>query len=263
MAERTGIPASDTGSLTVEEKLGSPTLKGGEVMDWADNLDGVKELLDKGPPGGPQQGSGPHKAVDGSPKPLEGEGTLSGGHDDEANVSKPLEGGTGGKGKQPYKGLAIGGSTGLQAKAKSAANIWDRAGALIQQRREANHRLARDSLGDRLEAYETVKNLVARTGGVPILKGGTSPAADVGSYISNGDGRISRVLFTPNFAGRKNVTYSFDAGKLRCASCVLDPGHRMFNMAGGPEGGREVVFLTDQAYPACLRPPSKRSVWPS
>ena len=166
MAERTGIPASGTGSLMVEEKLGSPTLRGGEkeVMDWADNLDGVKDLLDRGPPGGQTQGSGPHNVVDGPPKPLEGEGTMSGGHN-EANVSKPLEGDTGDNGKQPYKGLATGGLTGLQAKAKSAANIWDRAGALIQQRREANQRLARDSLGDRLEAYETVKNLVARTGG--------------------------------------------------------------------------------------------------
>ena len=201
------------------------TEKDSTPQDWADNLQGVGRLFSEGQP--PHEGAGLTQSVKAT-TPLEGVANTT--------PQQPLEG-LGGKGKE--------GATG-------SVSIWQRANELVARRRLEGQLMAKASLGDRLDTYEAIRKLAARENAVPILQGGTAPAADTGSFISTGDGRLSRAIYSPRFAGRKNISYSFDLAKMRCASCVIDPGHHMFRTTGGPESGREVVFLTDQSYPPCL-----------
>ena len=205
----------------------SPTVGDRAATDWAENLEGVSSLLDKGQ------------------LPLEGAGPSA-----TAMATTPQEGVAKSGPQQPQEGL---GAKENEPKAgSSGTNIWQRASELVAKRKQAGQLMAKASLGDKLDTYEAIRKLAARENTVPILKGGTAEAADTGSFVSTGDGRLSRVIYTPRFAGRKNISYSFDYSKMRCASCEADPGHNMFRTSGGPESGREVVFLTDQAYPPCL-----------
>jgi hypothetical protein len=84
------------------------------------------------------------------------------------------------------------------------------------------------------------------------LGGPTKETPDVGSFMSNGDGRILRAHFEVNLGQRRVVSYSFNPHTLQCL-CTGPHATRMIASGRGEKKTvREAIILADQSYPAVL-----------
>ena len=82
----------------------------------------------------------------------------------------------------------------------------------------------------------------------------TSSEAD-GDFFSSGDGRVTKMYMDCNLPMKLNAAFSFNPWKKLCTGCAVEDGHQVLGNTHGDCGnsiGREVVILSDQAYPPLL-----------
>ena len=231
------------------------TLRPLRLLDWTNNLDGIKRLLDetrKG--GGPPIGIVPPEAPkDPSPQPLEGRSGMK--SNENSALPKPPEGGpavvTVNKEKVT---TSNGGHITLQPPEGQSDDISTRAKLyILKKKKEEAVAALKKCLGEKISTYEAVLSLTSGDRAAPTLQGGALLAAeDTGSFFSSGDGRISRCYLATSLSEKKTVSYSFQPKSFLCSCCEVNAGHRVFNHRQEEAEAREVIFLTDQSYPACL-----------
>jgi hypothetical protein len=86
----------------------------------------------------------------------------------------------------------------------------------------------------------------------PSLSGGGRPkieTSQIGSFKTNGDGRLGVSHFLTIVEKKQNISFSFDPKTLICSSCSGRGGHPV---GGGGVETRQVFVLSDQNFPSVL-----------
>jgi hypothetical protein len=112
------------------------------------------------------------------------------------------------------------------------------------------------AMGDNLLPYQTVLKHSAGQLTAPDLQEGSDVAApDLGSMVSECDGRMRLADINIVLGQKKNWTASFDitTGSMECLGCKNHHGPVDFPRRGSNVmGGRQTIWLTDQSMPAIL-----------
>ena len=251
------------------------------AMDWQDNLEGVRSLYVESrtgqrtavviePPGPPN----PQPSA--TPQPLEGRPTTGTASSDTVTLEPP-EGQLTPSGN--FQKKAIGATEAIGAVTTNTAteptiegtgtpqppegrpvDVSQRAKLyVLKKQKEESIIYLKNALGEKLATYEAVLRLSQKSLSATRLgPGEAGQPASCGSFYSGGDGRMSRVQVTTSLAVKKNSSHSFKTENWTCICCEVNLGHRIFNHRQEEAEAREVVFLTDQAYPPCL-PSTDRS----
>jgi hypothetical protein len=131
---------------------------------------------------------------------------------------------------------------------ETAEHIANRVRAYLSQQRTAAAAKLRSALDDKVLGYDAVLAAKRRILEVPHLLGGEAAAAapDMGSLLSNGDGRTLDVIMDISIGQNKVVT-SFVDSYWRCLCRAEHSGEVLAGRSGGD--GRAAIILADQAYP--------------
>ena len=200
----------------------SPSVLKGEG-DWTDNLTGLRLLLETGGTGG--------------------------------TAAEPGDG-------HPSEGLTLCSSTKQSSKGlveQDSASVEDRARAYVKKKKDALVEERKSCLGPTLLTYEAVCAANKRKLSAPYLQSGVPTVEDQleadGDFFSSGDGRVNRMYMDCNLPMKLNAAFSFNPWKKMCTSCAVEDGHPVLGNNPGDCGRslkREVVLLSDQAYPPLL-----------
>jgi hypothetical protein len=228
-------------------------------MDWSDNLNGVKDLYEEGQA---LAAAAAAATADAAPKVAKKDEAPGGGqrpHDGLTAAAGPNTD-RGGKSKctpaaaaaeRPPDGLGDG--NGDIREKRDEQSISDRAKAFVAKEKEAAADRIREELGEKYLAYAAIlaqrkKDLVT-----PHLLGGkTEQLPDLGSFMSNSDGRILRTHFEVNLGQRRVISYSFDPSTMECRCRSGHSSRKIASGRGEKKTVREAIILADQAYPAAL-----------
>jgi hypothetical protein len=133
------------------------------------------------------------------------------------------------------------------------ASISDRAKAFLAKEKEAAADRIREELGDKYLAYAAILAQRKKDLSTPHLLGGQKEELpDLGSFMSNGDGRILRTQFEVNLGQRRVISYSFNPGTMECKCNSSHSGRKIASGRGERKTIREAIILADQSYPAAL-----------
>ena len=247
--------SSVVSDATIPIRVGNEAAPG---MDWEDNLEGIADLFAE------SKKNTIRSPIIKSPKsisattPRPPEGRPSGGsdsfHTDSLlipEVQQPVT-------SKDHAAVTMSGSNlvtaTLQPPEGQSGDVQQRIQLYIKRKKKeetVGKLLA--LLGDKQPTYEAVLKISSRNLAAPTLEGGAStPAALVGSFYAEGDGRISRVHLKTSLSAKVNVTYSFNPATFTCCCCEANRGHRVFNHRVEEAEARELILLTDQSYPACF-----------
>jgi hypothetical protein len=231
-----------------------------DMMDWTDNLQGLKDLYDEGqalvlreqdggekaPPANVdtsgaaavagEPAAGLHAAIQRPPEGLGVAGTAGGIQTGEQNA--PAKDGDGGDGSR---------------EEDVVENIVEKARAFVEKKRQETIGRIKAALGDKCLAYDAIIAARKKDFKAPHLLGGeAAELPDVGSFLGGGDGRILLSHVEVNLGQRRVTSYSFNPTSLSCLCSGSHSIRKIASSRGEYKATREAFLLTDQAYPAAL-----------
>jgi hypothetical protein len=127
-----------------------------------------------------------------------------------------------------------------------------RAKQFLLKQKEDNIRKIKAGLGDEYLAYDAIVAARKKSFATPhLLSGETADMPELGSFLSNGDGRNLLAHMEVNLGQRRVTSYSFHPTILMCR-CPGPHNTRLIAAGlGGPKTQREAIILADQSYPHC------------
>jgi uncharacterized membrane protein YgcG len=130
--------------------------------------------------------------------------------------------------------------------------VTERAMQAMEQKRAGQVEKLSSRLGDRVLAYDAILAERRRRLAVQGLMGEPGPVEvpDVGSMVSNGDQRLLATNLEINLAQQKVVTASFNPATMLCKCDAPHAKKKLATFRHEEKGGMEVIFLTDQSFPA-------------
>jgi hypothetical protein len=187
-----------------------------EVMDWTDNLQGLKELYEEGQALVRREQDGGEKA------PSANVATKVAAADEPADkpmaaTQRPPEGLGGVKtagGKptgDPSAPVSSSGEGDRRREEDVVENIVEKARAFVEKKRLETIGRIKSALGDKCLAYDAIIAARKKDFKAPHLLGGeAAELPDVGSFLGGGDGRILLSHVEVNLGQRRVTSFSFN-----------------------------------------------------
>jgi hypothetical protein len=253
------LSAGESGSSSHRSRSSSSSSED-EVMDWTDNLHGLKELYeegqalvlrereggDKAPPANDATEAAAAAAVEPAAEPTAATQRPPEGLGGEKTADGKLTGDP----RVPARG---GGEGEIGREEDVVENIVEKARAFVEKKRLETIGRIKAALGDKCLAYDAIIAARKKDFKTPHLLGGeAAELPDVGSFLGGGDGRILLSHVEVNLGQRRVTSFSFNPTTL---SCLCNGSHSIRKIAssrGEYKATREAFLLTDQAYPAAL-----------
>jgi hypothetical protein len=218
-------------------------------MDWSDNMAGIKDLYEEGlalaagkktPEQAEQMAGGGQRPPEGLAAATAPAAAGNTGTEPAAAAQHPQDGPSGGGG--------VKGSTEPEPE-----KATDRAKAFLAKAKNAAIERIQEELGDKYLSYAAILAARRKDMATPHLLGGkTEEMPDVGSFLSNGDGRILKAHFEVNLGQRRVISYSFNPNTMQCKCPGPHSIRKIASGRGEKKSVREAIILSDQAYPATL-----------
>jgi hypothetical protein len=136
----------------------------------------------------------------------------------------------------------------------SQSSAIDQSKEYLRRFKEKKVKELEDSLGDDKLSYNVIQTANKAVLAAPDLAKMTSQKpADMGTFFSEADGRVKLADIQVILGQKKTWTYSFDHTTFECLGCDQHHNRLYFPRRGSTaKGGRQTIWLTDQAMPAVL-----------